>query len=101
MLQAVDDPCNFLLYEAYENEEAAAAHKSTGHYLALRDWFRLPKVVRLNLIKPVLEAAREAGVAVFRLAQSTYAPNYPQYLTIENDPELRSPVPKVFFVSSD
>jgi autoinducer 2-degrading protein len=37
VLQAVDDPCNFLLYEAYESEEAAAAHKSSGHYLSWRD----------------------------------------------------------------
>ena len=33
VLQRNDDPCTFLLYEAYESEEAARAHKETQHYL--------------------------------------------------------------------
>jgi autoinducer 2-degrading protein len=34
VLQSTVDPTRFLLYEAYESEEAAAAHKKTPHYLA-------------------------------------------------------------------
>lgn len=33
VLQCIDDPSRFLLYEAYEGEEAAKAHKTTPHYL--------------------------------------------------------------------
>ena len=36
-IQQADDPARFMLYEAYESEEAAAAHKSTPHYLKWRD----------------------------------------------------------------
>ena len=35
--QMADDPARFLIYEAYESEEAAAAHKNTPHYLKWRD----------------------------------------------------------------
>ncbi|MCU0484429.1 MAG: antibiotic biosynthesis monooxygenase [Chloroflexi bacterium] len=37
VLQAPDDPTRFLLYEAYADEAAAAAHKETAHYLAWRE----------------------------------------------------------------
>ena len=33
VLQSIDDPSRFLLYEAYESEEGAKAHKVTDHYL--------------------------------------------------------------------
>ncbi|MCX6302544.1 MAG: antibiotic biosynthesis monooxygenase [Bacteroidia bacterium] len=36
-VQQADDPCRFMLYEAYESEEAAAEHKSTPHYLKWKD----------------------------------------------------------------
>lgn len=36
-LQDAEDPTRFVLYEAYESEEAAAAHKRTAHYLSWRD----------------------------------------------------------------
>ena len=36
-LKQADDPCSFMFYEAYESDEAAAAHKSTPHYLKWRD----------------------------------------------------------------
>jgi autoinducer 2-degrading protein len=36
-LQQADEPCRFMIYEAYESDEAAAAHKSTAHYLKWRD----------------------------------------------------------------
>ena len=34
VLQAPDDPARFVLYEAYRDADAAAAHKETAHYLA-------------------------------------------------------------------
>ena len=37
ILQDVNDPGKFILYEAYESEQAASAHKETAHYLAWRD----------------------------------------------------------------
>jgi (4S)-4-hydroxy-5-phosphonooxypentane-2,3-dione isomerase len=37
LIQQVDDPCWFMLYEAYETEEASVKHKSTPHYLRWRD----------------------------------------------------------------
>lgn len=33
VLQSMTDPTRFLLYEAYQSEEEAAAHKKTEHYL--------------------------------------------------------------------
>jgi len=47
VLQHRDDPSRFLLYEAYESEEAAAEHKKTDHYLKWResvaDWMAKPR----------------------------------------------------------
>ena len=47
ILQSNDDPSLFLLYEAYESEAAAAAHKTTAHYLQWRetvaDWMAEPR----------------------------------------------------------
>ncbi|MBC7187498.1 MAG: antibiotic biosynthesis monooxygenase [Calditrichaeota bacterium] len=47
VLQCAHDPTRFLLYEAYESEEAAAAHKRTPHYLKWRDtvepWMAKPR----------------------------------------------------------
>ena len=37
ILQSAEDPCKFILYEAYDSSEAAAAHKQTEHYLHWRD----------------------------------------------------------------
>ena len=31
------DPCSFVLYEAYDSAEAAAAHKDTAHYKAWKE----------------------------------------------------------------
>jgi len=36
VLQSKEDPDRFLLYEAYNSDEAAAAHKKTAHYLIWR-----------------------------------------------------------------
>jgi (4S)-4-hydroxy-5-phosphonooxypentane-2,3-dione isomerase len=57
LLQEVDDPGRFMLYEAFESEEAAAAHKNTGHYLKWRDNVSVmmaePRFgVRYNIIQP-------------------------------------------------
>ena len=47
ILQEDGNPSKFVLYEAYESEEAAAAHKSTQHYLKWRetvtDWMARPR----------------------------------------------------------
>ena len=46
-----------MIYEAYESEEAAAAHKTTPHYLEWRDkvapWMAEPrKGVKYTIIEP-------------------------------------------------
>ena len=47
VLQDELDPSKFVLYEAYESEEAAAAHKQTAHYKKWRDtvanWMAKPR----------------------------------------------------------
>ena len=47
ILQTGDDPNHFVLYEAYDSAEDAAAHKQTPHYLAWRetvaDWMAEPR----------------------------------------------------------
>jgi (4S)-4-hydroxy-5-phosphonooxypentane-2,3-dione isomerase len=47
VLQSPQDPSFFLLYEAYNSEEGAAAHKNTPHYLKWRDtvapWMTVPR----------------------------------------------------------
>jgi autoinducer 2-degrading protein len=37
LLQRVDDPGSFILYEGYDSEESASAHKVTDHYKTWRD----------------------------------------------------------------
>jgi len=37
LIRQANDPCRFMIYEAYESEEASAAHKNTPHYLKWRD----------------------------------------------------------------
>lgn len=47
ILQDVGDPSKFVLYEAYETEEAVKAHKETAHYAVWRDtvanWMAKPR----------------------------------------------------------
>ncbi len=47
ILQQTNDPTRFTLYEAYESEEAAMAHKETKHYLNWREtvanWMASPR----------------------------------------------------------
>ena len=56
-IQQADDPCRFMLYEAYVSEEASAAHKSTPHYQkwreAVQDLIAEPrKGVKYNILQP-------------------------------------------------
>ena len=37
VLQDSEDPCKFVLYEAYQSEAGAKAHKQTAHYQAWRE----------------------------------------------------------------
>lgn len=47
VLQSRDDPARFLIYEAYESDRAASAHKETVHYLEWREtvagWMERPR----------------------------------------------------------
>jgi autoinducer 2-degrading protein len=47
ILQDTTDPGKFILYEAYETDQAVAAHKETAHYLKWRDtvasWMAKPR----------------------------------------------------------
>lgn len=47
VMQSADDPCRFVLYEAYATAEDAAAHKDTPHYKTWRetvaDWMAEPR----------------------------------------------------------
>jgi autoinducer 2-degrading protein len=54
LLQDANDPAKFVLYEAYESPEAAAAHKETAHYQLWRDtvadWMARPRQGDRHLI---------------------------------------------------
>jgi len=47
LLRSENNPARFVLYEAYENETTAAAHKKTAHYLKWREtvapWMAVPR----------------------------------------------------------
>ncbi len=56
-IQQVDDPCRFMIYEAYETEDASQTHKNTAHYLKWRetvaDFMAEPRQgVKYNIIEP-------------------------------------------------
>ena len=56
-IQQADDPCRFMIYEAYESEEAIASHKNAGHYLkwrdTVKDFMAEPRQgVRYNILEP-------------------------------------------------
>ncbi len=58
VLQSVEDPTRFILYEAYRDEAAAKEHKETPHYAAWRDavagWMVEPRQgVRYDGLLPV------------------------------------------------
>jgi (4S)-4-hydroxy-5-phosphonooxypentane-2,3-dione isomerase len=57
VLQDADDPAKFVLYEAYESEAFAAAHKETEHYRKWKDavapWMSKPREgVKHRMIMP-------------------------------------------------
>ena len=57
VLQSEGDPTRFVLVEMFRDGEAAAAHKSTPHYLAWRDevaaWMASPREGhRFRLLSP-------------------------------------------------
>ena len=59
IIRSREEPCRFVLYEAYESDEAAAAHKKTAHYLKWKDtvapWMERP---RQGLAHDILFPAR-------------------------------------------
>ncbi len=48
VLRALDDPTQFLFYEAYRDEDGFQAHQQTEHYLAWKaavaPWMAVPRV---------------------------------------------------------
>jgi autoinducer 2-degrading protein len=57
ILQDQEDPSKFILYEAYQSDQGAAAHKQTEHYLNWRDtvapWMAEPrKGIPYSVIAP-------------------------------------------------
>lgn len=57
LIQQADDPCRFMLYEAYESKSYAADHKKSSHYLKWRDmvndYMAEPRYgVKYNIIEP-------------------------------------------------
>jgi len=59
ILQDAQNPGKFILYEAYESEEAVAAHKLTAHYATWRDtvapWMAKPREgIRYKMLFPTV-----------------------------------------------
>lgn len=57
LVQDANDASKFVIYEAYDSDEAAAAHKETAHYLNWRsivaDWMAQPrKGEKHNILAP-------------------------------------------------
>jgi (4S)-4-hydroxy-5-phosphonooxypentane-2,3-dione isomerase len=57
IIQQADDPCKFMLYEAYESDESSTAHKNTSHYFqwrdSVKDYMAEPRQgVKYNIIEP-------------------------------------------------
>ena len=57
LIQQADDPCRFMIYEAYESDSAAALHKNTSHYLkwrdTVKDYMAEPRQgIKYNIIVP-------------------------------------------------
>ncbi len=62
VLQQMDDPERFILYEVYRDEAAVDAHKATAHYAewrdAVADWMAEPRRgVKHQALYPETEAA--------------------------------------------
>lgn len=57
LIQQADDPCKFMIYEAFVSDAGAAEHKATDHYLKWRDivsdlMAEPRKGVKYNIISP-------------------------------------------------
>lgn len=57
LLRDQKEPSRFVLYEAYQTDEAAAAHKDTAHYLKWREtvapWMAKPREgIRYTALQP-------------------------------------------------
>ncbi len=62
VLQQLDDPTRFVLYEVYRDEAGAAAHKDTAHYAKWRDtvadWMAEPRQgIKHQALFPETDAA--------------------------------------------
>jgi (4S)-4-hydroxy-5-phosphonooxypentane-2,3-dione isomerase len=60
-VQQADDPYRFMLYEAFESEEAVTLHKTTDHYIKWRDTVKEMMAeqrygVKYNIIEPKLRS---------------------------------------------
>jgi len=55
------------------------------------DWVPTAHEIIRDYIKPVVDAARRAGIEVFHLAQPKYAQRYETYRRIRKDPAMREP----------
>jgi autoinducer 2-degrading protein len=60
LIRQVDDTSQFIIYEAYETEDAAAAHKLTAHYQLWRDtvahmMHEPRKGVKYNMVCPEIK----------------------------------------------
>lgn len=58
LIQQADEPTRFMLYEAFESEDAIAAHKITSHYLkwrdAVKEMMAEPRYgIKYNVIEPL------------------------------------------------
>ena len=62
LLQDARNPNKFVLYEAYESEELAVAHKSTRHYLTWKetvaDMMAKPREGKKHIILAPLEKSK-------------------------------------------
>ncbi len=60
VIQNNDDPTQFVLYEAYQSEEAVIVHKQTEHYLFWKElvagWMAKPRIgIKHKVIAPASE----------------------------------------------
>jgi autoinducer 2-degrading protein len=58
LIQLAEDPCKFMLYEAYKSETDSVNHKTTDHYKKWRDqvesYMAEPRRgVKYNIIEPI------------------------------------------------
>jgi autoinducer 2-degrading protein len=58
LIQLAEDPCKFMLYEAYMSDDDSVKHKTTDHYKKWRDqvesYMSEPrKGVKYNIIEPI------------------------------------------------